>query len=143
MKKLIVILFLPLFLLITETVYANNNNEVWVFSTKNQIFTQAYKISNNWSIKYYLIDSGRDFEKKISTGLSGNKIEAEKQIKQRFKKYKNSWVAEAKTSWQGAINAQALNIEKVPAITFDQGKTVIYGVVNLAKALKIYKRATQ
>jgi integrating conjugative element protein (TIGR03757 family) len=141
MKKLIVILFLPLFLLITEAVYANN--EVWVFSVKNQIFTQAYKISNNWSIKHYLIDGGRDFEQKISTGLSGNKIKAEKQIKQRFKKNKKNWVADAKTSWQGAINAQALNIEKVPAITFDKGRTVIYGVVNLAKALKIYKRAIQ
>jgi integrating conjugative element protein (TIGR03757 family) len=91
----------------------------------------------------YLIDGGRDFEQKISIGLSSNKNKAEKQIKQRFEKNKNNWVAEAKTSWQGAINAQALNIEKVPAITFDKGKTIIYGVLNLAKALTIYKRATQ
>jgi hypothetical protein len=31
-------------------------------------------------------------------------------------------------------------LEKVPAITFDKGKTLIYGVTNLLEALKIYKR---
>jgi hypothetical protein len=32
--------------------------EVWVFGTKEQVFTQAYKIENSWTIKHYLIDSG-------------------------------------------------------------------------------------
>jgi hypothetical protein len=35
--------------------------EVWVFGTKEQVFTQAYKIENSWTIKHYLIDSGRGF----------------------------------------------------------------------------------
>jgi uncharacterized protein YjiK len=61
-------------------------------------------------------------------------------LKQRFARHKDQWVANAKRAWQGAINAQSLNIEKVPAITFDKGKTLIYGVTNLLEALKIYKR---
>jgi hypothetical protein len=34
--------------------------EVWVFGTKEQVFTQAYKIENSWTIKHYLIDSGSE-----------------------------------------------------------------------------------
>jgi integrating conjugative element protein (TIGR03757 family) len=118
----------------------NNTNEVWIFSTKEHVFTQAYKLSNNWTIKHYLIDGGRDFESKISQGLSKNRRTAQKQIRQRFNKYKKSWVAQAKSAWQGAINAQSLNIEKVPAITFDKGKTLIYGVTDLSKALNIHRK---
>jgi integrating conjugative element protein (TIGR03757 family) len=118
----------------------NNTNEVWLFSTKEHLFTQAYKLSNNWTIKHYLIDAGREFESKISQGLSNNRSTAQKQIRQRFSKHKKSWVAQAKSAWQGAINAQSLNIEKVPAITFDKGKTLIYGVTDLSKALNIHRQ---
>jgi hypothetical protein len=31
------------------------------------------------------------------------------QIKQRFARHKDQWVANAKRAWQGAINAQSLN----------------------------------
>ena len=120
--------------------YTNNTNEVWIFSTKEHLFTQAHKLSNNWTIKHYLIDGGRDFEIKISQGLSNNRRTAQKQIRQRFNKHKTSWVAQAKSAWQGAINAQSLNIEKVPAITFDKGKTLIYGVTDLSEALKIHRK---
>jgi integrating conjugative element protein (TIGR03757 family) len=118
----------------------NNTNEVWLFSTKDHLFTQAYKLSNNWTIKHYLIDAGRDFESKISQGLSNNRSTAQKQIRQRFNTHKKSWVAQAKSAWQGAINAQSLHIEKVPAITFDKGKTLIYGVTDLSKALNIHRQ---
>ena len=118
----------------------SNTNEVWIFSIKEHLFTQAYKLSNNWTIKHYHIDGGRDFESKISQGLSNNRSTAQKQIRQRFNKYKTSWVAQAKRAWQGAINAQSLNIEKVPAITFDKGKTLIYGVTDLSKALNIHRK---
>lgn len=118
----------------------NNTNEVWIFSTKDHLFIKAYKLSNNWTIKHYLIDGARDFESKISQGLSNNRRTAQKQIRQRFNKYKQSWVAQAKSAWQGAINAQSLNIEKVPVITFDKGKTLIYGVTDLSKALNIHRQ---
>ncbi|CAC9453783.1 hypothetical protein BSPLISOX_1726 [uncultured Gammaproteobacteria bacterium] len=137
MKKMIIVLLFQIVLSLQVQVMAK---EVWVFGTKEQVFTQAYKIENSWTIKHYLIDSGRGFETKISKGLSANKKKAMQQIKQRFARHKDQWVANAKRAWQGAINAQSLNIEKVPAITFDKGKTLIYGVTNLLEALKIYKR---
>ena len=138
MKQLIIALFL-----LSGVAHANNTsntNEVWLFSTKDHLFTQTYKLSNNWTIKHYLIDGGRDFESKISQGLSKHKPTAQRQIRQRFNKHKTSWVAQAKSAWQGAINAQSLNIEKVPAITFDKGKTLIYGVTDLSKALNIHRQ---
>ncbi len=138
MKKVIITLFL---LFGTTQATQANANEAWIFGTKKQVFTQAHKIENSWDIKYYLIDGGIGFEAKISQGLSANENKAMQQVKQRFAKYKSQWVSSAKRAWQGAINAQSLNIEKVPAITFDKGKTVIYGVTDLSAALRIYKGA--
>jgi integrating conjugative element protein (TIGR03757 family) len=146
--KIIKQLIITLFLLsgavhANNTNYANNTNntnEAWLFSTKDHVFTHTYKLSNNWTIKHYLIDGGQDFESKISQGLSNNRRTAQRQIRQRFNKHKKSWVAQAKSAWQGAINAQSLNIEKVPAITFDKGKTLIYGVTDLSKALNIHRK---
>jgi hypothetical protein len=86
--------------------------EVWVFGTKAQVFTQAYKIKNAWTIKHYLIDSGRGFEAKISKGLSANKQKAMQQIKQRFAKHKTQWVSDAKRAWQGAINQKPQTSQK-------------------------------
>jgi hypothetical protein len=91
MKKMTVILFfLGVILIQVQVVMAQ---EVWVFGTKAQVFTQAYKIKNAWTIKHYLIDSGRGFEAKISKGLSANKQKAMQQIKQRFAKHKTQWVS--------------------------------------------------
>jgi len=135
MKKIIIML------LLLSGVTQAEANEAWVFGTKKQVFTQAHKIENSWTVKHYLIDGGIGFEAKISKGLSANKNEAMQQVKQRFAKHKAQWVSNAKRAWQGAINAQSLNIEKVPAITFDKGETVIYGVTDLSAALKIYKRS--
>jgi hypothetical protein len=83
--------------------------EVWVFGTKEQVFTQAYKIENSWTIKHYLIDSGRGFETKISKGLSANKKKAMQQIKQRFAKHKDQWVANAKRAWHKRHQRNNLN----------------------------------
>lgn len=125
--------------LITFANLAAFANEVWIFSTKDQVFTQQHRIANNWKIKHYLIDGGIDFESRLSKGLSNNEAIATEQMKERFKKNKNLWKKQAQSSWQGAINAQSINIKKVPAITFDRGETVIYGIKNLAQALRIYQ----
>jgi hypothetical protein len=50
MKKMIIILLFQIVLSLQVQVMAK---EVWVFGTKEQVFTQAYKIENSWTIKHY------------------------------------------------------------------------------------------
>ncbi len=114
--------------------------EVWLFGTKDQIFTQKHRLTNNWTIKHFLIDGGVDLENTLSQNLSSDKRMATDQMNAFFLANKNQLAQQVKSAWQGAINAQSLNIEKVPAITFDGGKSVIYGVVNTAQALQIYNK---
>lgn len=133
--------FLFLLMLFSAPVVASN--EVWLFGTKEQKFSNKQRLANSWEIKHYLIDGGVDFESHLSQGLSSDPAVAMKQIKSRFKKNKHLWEQQAKRSWQSAVNAQSLNIDKFPAITFDRGKTVIYGVTSLIKALKIHKRSNR
>lgn len=132
------LLTLLLALLITTTTVSAN--EVWLFGVQEQSFYNQHKVEKVFKVKHYLIDGGRDFEKDISMGLANDKDKAIKQVKQLFLKHKNRWETLAKSSWQGAVNAQALNITKVPAITFDKGVTLIYGVLDVAKAYKIWSK---
>jgi hypothetical protein len=46
MKKMIIILLFQIVLSLQVQVMAK---EVWVFGTKEQVFTQAYKIENSWT----------------------------------------------------------------------------------------------
>lgn len=114
--------------------------QVWLFGIKSQIFINQSYLSSSWQIKHYLIDGGRDFESVISKGLSSNPTIAMQQVKARLA---NKTLIKKKVTkaWQGAINAQSINIAKVPAITFDKGKSVIYGVTDVLKAYKIYQRS--
>lgn len=135
MKKLII-----LFLLSMSFNSFAQKKEIWLFGTKTQIFINKHKLKNTFNIKHYLIDRGREFEARLSIGLSANKDIAMRQMKQRFENNKVKWSLEAKRVWQGSVNAQSIGIEKVPAITFDRGKTVLYGVTDLSQAYQIYLR---
>jgi integrating conjugative element protein (TIGR03757 family) len=132
MKKISIILLLMM------TSFANAN-QILIFGTKEHKFYNKHKFKKTHQIKHYLIDSGRDFEKQISKGLSKDPKIAMQQVQKLFNKNKKVWEDGAKKSFQGAVNAQSLNIQKVPAITFDNGKTVIYGVLNLSDAYQKYK----
>lgn len=125
-------------LLLLFLVSTVNASEIWLFGNKDQKFYNQHKFSNTYQIKHYLIDGGRDFEAVISKGLSKDPEVATRQVKKRFAKNKNDWDIQAKQSWQGAVNAQSLGISKIPAVTFDDGKSVIYGVLDLSKAYRIW-----
>ena len=129
-------ILLILFALSTQT---NAQQEVWTFSTSdNQIkFTnQAYLSS--WQVKYYTVDGASKFEALLSKGLSSDINSAKKQIKAKMTKNKQQLTQQAKTAWQGIINASSLGIERIPAVTFDNGATVIYGVFDLLEAYRIW-----
>ena len=125
-------------LLLTILTLAASADEIWLFGVKGQTFYNQHKFKNSYEIKHYLIDGGRAFEAEISQGLSSDLKIATRQVAQRFKKNKILWEKQAKKSWQGAVNAQSIGIKKIPAITFDKGKSVIYGVLDLSKAHKIW-----
>jgi integrating conjugative element protein (TIGR03757 family) len=132
MKKISILLLLII------TNFANAN-QIFLFGTKNQKFYNMHTFKKTHQIKHYLVDSGRGFEAKISQGLSKDPKIAMKQVQKLFNKNKKVWEYGAKKSFQGVVNAQSLNIQKVPAITFDGGKSVIYGVLNLSEAYRIYQ----
>lgn len=135
----IIVFSLAAYFVLVNTAYANNQ-QIWLFSTKNQTFTNQAYLSNVWHIKHYLIDGGRGFEDVISKGLSNNPKIAMQQAKVRLAN-KTLIKKQVMKAWQGAINAQSLNIAKVPAITFDKGKSVIYGVTDLLDAYQIWQRS--
>ncbi len=125
-----------IFSLFTTAIFAQ---EVWLFGTKDQVFTNKYRLQNSYNIKHFLIDGGKDYETKISQGLSNDPEIALQQVKKLFATNKKKWAQQAKASWQGAVNAQSIGINKVPAITFDKGKTVVYGELNLVSAYQIWQ----
>lgn len=122
---------------------ANNqaNNQVWLFSTASshsKFYNQSYL--SNWDIKHYIVDSIRQLEQQLSQGLSSDLETAKIQIRKIINADKTQLSAQAKQAYQGVVNAQTLGIKKIPAITFDKGKTVIYGEFDLLAAYRAYRQ---
>lgn len=131
-------------LMISFNASASNNqanNQVWLFSTASshsKFYNQSYL--SNWDIKHYIVDSIRQLEQQLSQGLSSDLETAKIQIRKIINADKAQLSAQAKQAYQGVVNAQTLGIKKIPAITFDKGKTVIYGEFDLLAAYRAYRQ---
>jgi integrating conjugative element protein (TIGR03757 family) len=45
-----------------------------------------------------------------------------------------------RTAYAGHAKAAEYGIEKIPAVVFDGGSSVVYGITDLQEALRIYRR---
>lgn len=121
-------------------VMAQKPQEVWVFSTtanQNKFYNHDYLSA--LKIKHFTVDGGQLFEEQLSEGLSANPDIAKQQIQQKLAQNQQLITSQLKQAWQGVVNAQALDITKIPAITFDQGKSIIYGEFDLLKAYRVWQ----
>ncbi len=117
------------------------NDEVWIFSTSfNQTKFHNHSYLSKWTIKHFILDGAEQFEAELTKNLSSDPNIARQQLEKLITSNKQQLRDRAKLAWQGVINAQSLGIEKTPAISFDKGKTVIYGVFNLLEAYRIFDK---
>ncbi|HAD31344.1 MAG TPA: TIGR03757 family integrating conjugative element protein [Methylophaga sp.] len=97
----------------------------------------AERIAN---VKAYDLSAPDQFEKQLSEGLSSDPTLAQKQAKERIEQHGNEIQHQLMAAYEGALIAMKYEIKKIPAIVFNGGEYVIYGVTDVNKAISMYKK---
>lgn len=95
----------------------------------------AERVAN---VKTYDLSAPEKFEDALSEGLSSDPAIAQKQAKQRIEQRGNQIQKQLQTAYEGALKAMQYNIDKLPAIVFNKGQHVVYGVNDVNKAVSLY-----
>lgn len=90
-------------------------------------------------VKIYNLDDGRRLTTNLTIGLPPNQKQAKASLEQRFKQQgmqavKNQFMQ----AFQARIAGLQYGISRYPAIVFNHGQAVVYGVTDLSRALEIY-----
>ncbi|ECE6019978.1 TIGR03757 family integrating conjugative element protein [Salmonella enterica subsp. enterica] len=97
--------------------------------------TPAWSVANPQpDVLVQILENVHSLEQSLFPVLSDNPVVAEQQAKQRMQQ--SDWQAqEARLSraYQALLDARMLNIEKVPAVAFDD-KLVVYGTTDVVLA---------
>lgn len=95
------------------------------------------------TIRYFTIDAQARLDKSLSKDLPANPEQARAIALQRIQALDRSKLEkELAESVQGLLLAQRYGITHYPAIVFDDGKSVVYGVTDLREALRLYQQST-
>ncbi|HAD31348.1 MULTISPECIES: TIGR03757 family integrating conjugative element protein [unclassified Methylophaga] len=131
---------LALFALTLFTTTANANQLiVEAFYDKDTRLVNVQLAERVASVKSYDLSAPDQFEKQLSEGLSSDPTIAQKQAKERIEQHGNEIQHQLMAAYEGALIAMKYEINKIPAIVFNGGEHVIYGVNDVNKAISIYK----
>ena len=114
--------------LIVEAFYDNNTR---LFNTK-----LADRVA---SVTVYDLSAPDRLEARLSQGLSSDPAIAQKQAHKRLTDGGQRLQAEFQKAYAGPMKAMSYDVEKLPAVVFNQGQHVIYGEPDVNKAVQIYK----
>jgi integrating conjugative element protein, PFL_4709 family len=91
-------------------------------------------------VKTYNIDDAERLTANLAIGLPPDREQAKAALERRFKEQGMEAVQKHFTqAFQGRIVGVQYGINRYPAIVFDQGKAVVYGVTDLNRAVAIYR----
>lgn len=91
------------------------------------------------TVKTYDLSAPERFEDMLSEGLSDDPAVAQQQAKDRIEKRGNAIQRQLMEAYEGGLKAMQYEIDKIPAIVFNGGQHVIFGVHDVNKAISIYK----
>lgn len=129
--------------LIALTLFTNtaNANQLMVeaFYDKDTRLVNVHLAERVASIKTYDLSAPESFEDMLSEGLSDDPAVAQEQAKQRIEQRGNEIQQQLMAAYEGGLKTMQYDIDKIPAIVFNGGEHVIFGVHDVNKAISIYK----
>lgn len=91
-------------------------------------------------IQVYELDAPDRLEAQLSENLPKDRIAAEYMAAQWFSTLDHEALTQQfKAAYAGILKALAYGIDRYPAVVFDQGASVVYGVTDLHQALAYYR----
>jgi len=90
-------------------------------------------------VQYFTIDAQARLDAALSEELPPDPEEAREIVLERIQRLDRSQLARAlQKSYEGLLRARRYGIDRIPAIVFDGGESVVYGVTDLQAALRLY-----
>ena len=88
----------------------------------------------------YNLDDGKRLVAEIGKHLPNKQDAAKKVLEKRFKKMGDAAVKQQfMQAYHGVILSTQYGLTRYPAVVFEQGQSVIYGVTNLNQAVNLYR----
>ncbi len=95
--------------------------------------------NQGFKIKVLNFDDSKRMIDKLESGLPNNEAAAKQAMQQRLKKMGDETLKRLFTkAFQAVIVGTQHGITRYPAVVFDRGQSVIYGVTNMPHALALY-----
>ncbi|AHK80127.1 hypothetical protein M911_14315 [Ectothiorhodospira haloalkaliphila] len=91
-------------------------------------------------IQVFDLGAAERFEDQLSEGLSADPATAQAQVRERLQALGPGIEARLREAFGGLVRADQLGIDRLPAVVFDDGQAVVYGVTDLPTALSHYRR---
>jgi len=112
------------------------------------ITSDAYPVSGIQSVQrqgflvnVHNLDDGKRLVAEIGKHLPKNQDAAKKVLEKRFKKMGDAAVKQQfMQAYHGVILSTQYGLTRYPAVVFEQGQSVIYGVTNLNQAVNLYRQ---
>jgi integrating conjugative element protein (TIGR03757 family) len=109
-------------------------SDAWSLSGVQALKRQGY------TVNVYNLDDGKRLVKGLARNLPPNQAAAKRQLLNRFDRLGKTKVrAQFMQAFQGQIISTQYGINRFPAVIFDHGDAVIYGVTDLQLALRRYQ----
>lgn len=92
-------------------------------------------------LQLFELDAPAELAARLSAGLPVDPAKAQQMARQRLQALgKERLDAQIREAYGGLLQAVAYELDRYPAIVFDEGRGVVYGVTDLTQALAHYRR---
>ncbi|MDZ7840889.1 MAG: TIGR03757 family integrating conjugative element protein [Gammaproteobacteria bacterium] len=92
-------------------------------------------------VQYFAIDAQVQLDAALSEELPPDPEEAREIVLERIQRLDRSQLARAlQESYEGLLRARRYGLDRIPAIVFDGGESVVYGVTDLQAALRLHRQ---
>ena len=100
------------------------------------------QLGSGASVRYFTIDAQARLDEALSKDLPADPEQARAIALKRIQTLDQPGLAtELSESVEGLLLARRYGIDRYPAVVFDEGKHVVYGVVDLREAMRLYQQS--
>ncbi len=130
--------FIPVLLFMSATM---NALTLEVITDQPNLIRDAVKLRQQGiTVTLYDLTAGDRMANAMSKGLTGPDQQALRQVQQRIAAIgRQQFEAQLKHAFQAVIQSVAYQLDRHPAVVFNQGEAVVYGVTDLQTALGYYQ----
>ena len=91
-------------------------------------------------VTVYPIDAIDAMEDALGEGLPLDPTQAKREAQRRYRGFSKAYLARLKHSSEGLGKARKYGLDRYPAIVFDGGAAVVYGMTDVEAALRLYDK---